>query len=134
MEYPGNDEDSEKKEDEKKRDVDLKIIQPCIGPFLEFLKSLKNTMKVKKLQGHIDLGLTSYVSTAKYVGYLWAIFVLTNTTMNNTKFTATPHFGDRVFDFKCIVDVNINLIKLIVPIITLLTDKNVKKLIKKVRK
>lgn len=131
--YPSEKNKKDKNENNKRK-IDLELLGFCIGPLLKFFKKFLKCLKVKKLQTHVDLGLSSYVSTAKYVGYLWSIFVIPNTTLENTSFSATPHFNGRVFDLKGQVDIKINILKLIIPTLKLLSNKNIKKFIKSVRK
>lgn len=125
-EFPNEKRDKE----DKDRKIDFKVIEPCIKPFLNFLESLFKSLGVRKLEGHLDLGLSSYVSTARCVGYMWAFLVFPNSYLDNTNLTVAPHFDETIIDFEGHVDVNINLLKLVIPIIRLILDRNVLKLIK----
>ncbi|MDO5848501.1 MAG: DUF2953 domain-containing protein [Methanobrevibacter sp.] len=130
VEYPRAKDEKDKEKSKKKRKITLNMVEPCIGSLLEFLKKLILSLNVRKLESHLDFGLNSYVSTAKYVGYMWAFLVFPNTALNNTKLSVTPCFNGPVFDFKGIVDIRINLLKMIIPTLKLLRDKNVLKLIR----
>lgn len=127
----------EKKDDEKekeKRKIDFKTVTPSIGSLLDFMKCFFKSLKVRKLEGCLLFGLPSYVDTAKYVGYMWAFLVVPNSTLENTSLTVTPCFTKSVIDFKGKIDVRINLAKLVVPGLKLLSNRNVRKLIREVKK
>ena len=136
IQYPATEKKADKKDKDdkphKKRNITFDLIKHCISVFFDFIKTVFKSMNVRKLETHIDLGLTSYASTAKYVGYLWALFVLPNSTFKNTSMTASPHFGEPIIDFKGVVDIRINLLNLIIPIIKLISNKDVRKLLKEV--
>lgn len=116
--------------EKKKRKLDFETVKPCIGELLDFMKCVFRSLKVRKLEGCLLFGLPSYVDTAKYVGYMWAFLVLPNSTLENTSLTVTPCFTKSVIDFKGNVDVRINLAKLVVPGLKLLSNGNVRKLIR----
>lgn len=135
VKYPGERKNNKKKKKDKKdRKIDFKLIKPCIRPFLEFLKSAFGSLGVRKLEGNMIFGLPSYVSTAKYVGYISVFLILPNSSLDNTCLTVTPCFGRSIIDFKGTADVRINLLKLIVPGAKLILNKSVLKLIREGRK
>lgn len=131
--YPNEKKEDNSEKEDKERNITFDLIKPCIKPALAFLKNLIKSMEVRNLENHLDFGLPSYVSTAKYTGYMWALFVFPNTTLNNTSLTVTPCFDRTVIDFKGSVDVRIKLLKIIGPTIRLIRNEDVKKLIKEVR-
>lgn len=130
IEYPKTSKDEEKEEDGESNPIAFDLIKPCIKPALDFLKSFFKSLNVKVLDGHMDFGLSSYVSTAKYVGYMWAVLVVVNSTHEKANLTVTPCFDEPIFDFNGLIDVKINLFKLIVPFIRLISNRNILKLIK----
>ena len=131
--YPSEKKDDDSKKEKKERNINFKLIKPCIKPILGFLKDLIKSMNVRKLESHLDFGLPSYVSTAKYTGYMWALLVFPNTVLDNTCLTVTPCFDKTVIDFKGSIDVRIKLLKIIIPLFKLILNKNIRKLIKEVR-
>lgn len=131
--YPKEKNDDDSKKENKERNITFNLIKPCIKPLLTFLKSMIKSMSVRKLESHLDFGLPSYVSTAKYTGYMWALLVLPNTILNNTNLTLTPCFNKTILDFKGSVDIRIKLLKIIIPLFKLIGNKDIRKLIKEVR-
>ena len=135
MEYPSkNIEKEDKKDDEKssRKDI-LKSLKPTVKPLMEYFKKFLKSLQVKKLENHVNLGLDSYVSTAKYVGYLWTIFVIPNSLFENANLTAEPNFDESIVDFNGECDIKINLLKIILPTVILLKNKDVRNLIKTFR-
>lgn len=136
IEYPSNKGNNEPKKDEDEEDKNhdikniLKLAKPTINPFIEFFKKILYTIQVKEMENHLNFGMDSYVDTAKYVGYMWAILVFPNTLFKNTNLSVEPNFTEPIFDFKGECDIKINLLKIISPTITLLKNKDVRKLIK----
>lgn len=137
--YPEKEEQEEEKSENEKEDGGFDIkkylddIKPSVDPLLRFFKSFLNSIEVKKLQNYLDFGLDSYVDTAKYVGYMWSILVFPNSMFKNAKLSVNPCFNESKIDFKGNVDIKINLLKLVIPAIRLIADKNIRNLIKKIR-
>lgn len=131
--YPNEKKDEDSKKEDKKRNINFNLIKPCIKPILSFLNCMIKSMSVRKLESHLDFGLPSYVSTAKYTGYMWALLVFPNTALNNTNLTVTPCFDKTIIDFKGSINVRIKLLKIIIPILKLIKNKDIRKLIKEVK-
>ena len=135
--YPSEDEDEEEDDDEEQEKHDVKkmidLALPCFEYFKEFLKSFTKCIHVSKLENHLIFGLDSYVSTAKYIGYIWSLLIIINSSHENARFTAEPSFNGSVIDIKGENNIDINLLKIIVPSIKLISKKEVRQLIKGVR-
>ena len=104
--------------------------QPYIS---DFLKKTVKSLKVSKLENHLKFGLVSYADTAQYIGYIWAVNGFIKTLYPVSKVSAEPVFGDPVIDFKGCLDVDINLLKLLLPVVSLISKKEIRILIKTFR-
>ncbi len=137
LEYPGEDEQEELPEYEEDEEEDsrelkeiLDLAKPCFEDFKEFLSSFVDCIKIKKLNNHLIFGLDSYVDTAKYIGYIWSLFIIVNEAHKNAKLSAEPSFNGSIFDAKGINELDINILKLIPPAIKLISKKEVRTLIR----
>ncbi len=134
-EYPSEKkEEEEKDEEEEKKDYLVKYLLKeslsIINHLKELIKKLLKSIKVYSLQNHIKLGLTSFVNTAEYIGYLWAILTIPNSLIEPCELTAEPYFGDPVIDGYGHIDIKINLLKVIGPVVSFLLVKEVRNFIK----
>lgn len=136
LQYPSidsNNENKKKYDDESIRDI-LGYVKNSWCLIMDFFKKFLSSLKVDKLENHLNFGLDSYVSTAEYVGYLWSIFVIPNSLFENAILSVEPNFNEAIIDFKGECNIKINLLKIIIPTITLLQDKNIRNIIKKTKK
>ncbi len=136
LEFPSKDEKNDDEDkDEKDRDGKkiFELAKPCFKYFKEFLKSFTKCIHIAKLENHLIFGLDSYVDTAKYIGYIWSLTSVVNSTHENARLTAEPSFTGSVLDVKGENELDINILKLIPPAIKLISKKEVRNLIKGVR-
>ncbi len=133
--FPSDDEKEEEKEDKKERDTRqlFELIKPCLGYFKEFVMSFVKCIKVTKLENHLIFGLESYADTAKYMGYIWSLFITVNSAHKNARLSGEPSFNGSQFDAKGANEIDINILKIIPPAIKLISKKEVRELIKGVR-
>lgn len=133
--YNSSKEKESEKEDEDKKDSEnlIKPLKNSLPYLLDFLKKTTKSIKVKKLNTHLKFGLASYADTAQYIGYIWAIIGFIKSLHPVSKLSAEPVFGDPIIDFKGDVDVDINLLKLLLPAISLIAKKEVRDLIRAFR-
>lgn len=122
-EEPGED----KKDDKKEL---FKLAKPCFSHFVEFLKSAMKCIRVEKLENHLIFGMDSYVETAKYIGYIWSLMIIVNSSHKNAKLSAQPSFNGSILDGNGDNELEINILKLIPPVIRLVLKKEVRTLIK----
>ena len=124
-------------EDEEDETLDIKKIfdlaKPCFEYLKEFLESFTKCIHITKLQNHLIFGMDSYVDTAKYIGYIWSMFIILNSSHENARLSAEPSFNGSVIDAKGDNELDINLLKLIAPSVRLISKKEVRQLIKGVR-
>lgn len=121
-------ESGEDKKDDKKEL--FKLAKPCFSHFVEFLKSAMKCIRVEKLENHLIFGMDSYVDTAKYIGYIWSLMIIVNSSHKNAKLSAQPSFNGSILDGNGDNELEINILKLIPPVIRLVLKKEVRTLIK----
>ena len=138
LDFPSEDEDESEDEEEFEEDEDegkslkeiFELAKPCFEDFKKFLESFANCIKVKTLKNHLVFGLDSYVDTAKYIGYIWGLLSIVNNAHENARLSAEPSFNGSVFDLNGVNEIDINLLKIIPPAITLILKKEVRTLIR----
>ena len=124
-------EEEESEEDKKDDKKELfKLAKPCFGHFKTFLISAMKCIRVEKLENHLIFGMDSYVETAKYIGYIWSLMIIVNSSHKNAKLSAQPLFNGSILDGNGDNELEINILKLIPPVIRLVLKKEVRTLIK----
>ena len=124
-------EEEESEEDKKDDKKELfKLAKPCFGHFKTFLKSAMKCIRVEKLENHLIFGMDSYVETAKYIGYIWSLMIIVNSSHKNAKLSTQPSFNGSILDGNGDNELEINILKLIPPVIRLVLKKEVRTLIK----
>lgn len=124
-------EEEESEEDKKDDKKELfKLAKPCFGHFKTFLISAMKCIRVEKLENHLIFGMDSYVETAKYIGYIWSLMIIVNSSHKNAKLSAQPSFNGSILDGNGDNELEINILKLIPPVIRLVLKKKVRTLIK----
>ena len=124
-------EEEESEEDKKDDKKELfKFAKPCFGHFKTFLISAMKCIRVEKLENHLIFGMDSYVDTAKYIGYIWSLMIIVNSSHKNAKLSAQPSFNGSILDGNGDNELEINILKLIPPVIRLVLKKEVRTLIK----
>ena len=124
-------EEEESEEDKKDDKKELfKLAKPCFGHFKTFLISAMKCIRVEKLENHLIFGMYSYVDTAKYIGYIWSLMIIVNSSHKNAKLSAQPSFNGSILDGNGDNELEINILKLIPPVIRLVLKKKVRTLIK----
>lgn len=127
--------DSKKKEtDSKNNKTDYKTLlkesKKILKPTIKFIKNILKCIKIYKIENHFELGLDSYVDTAKYIGYIWGINSILNTLLKPCNLTAIPIFEKPTINAKGTIDIKINVIKIIPKLIQFILIKDVRNFIK----
>ena len=127
-----DDESEDDADDEKSRDFKeiYKLAKPCFEYFKEFLYKAITAVSINKLENHLVIGFSSFAKTGEYIGYIWIVTNLINANVSNSKLTAEPSFRGSTLDFKGSANIDISILKLIVPASSLLLKKEVRTLIK----
>ena len=139
--FPSSNEDEKEEDDEEeseKRDKEkikriFKLAEPCFDYFKIFLNDFLNSISVSKMDNRLTLGLDSYADTGKYIGMIWAIFAMVTSVHPKARLIAIPSFSESVIDAEGDNQIEINILKLIIPTIKLISKKEVRTLIKGVR-
>ena len=125
-----------KKEDEKglrEKYAEFKPILNELKKSKEELKSFLNdilkSINLKKLEGHLILGLSNHTTTIKIASWIWSIGAIVN-SKKPTLLTVEPRFTEVIMDFEGKIELKINLLLLIIYSLLLLTKKNIRDLIK----
>ena len=130
LHFPTKDDDEDEDEGEEKKERDIKklfnLAKPCFEDLKGYLKSVLNTIKIKKLQNHLIFGMSSYADTGKYIGIIWAILAGVNAMHEKLELSAEPSFDGPAIDGHGINEVEIYPLRLIVPTIRLISKKDVR--------
>jgi hypothetical protein len=131
--FPSSDNDQDKDE-ETKHERDHKklfdLAKPCFKYFKNYLKSILNVIKIKRVENHLVFGLESYADTGKYIGIIWAILAVVNPMHDKLKLSAEPSFTGSVLDAQGINEVEIYPLKILTPTIKLISKKEVRTFIR----
>ena len=125
--YPTNNNTKEKNRDIKKL---LKLAKPCLNDLINFLIKALKTSIIIKIENHIIFGKESYADTGKYIGIIWAILAQINSINEKIKISAQPTFTGETLDANGINEIEIRLIRIVMPLIRLISKKKVRKFIK----
>lgn len=126
-----SEEDSDEKEREE-RDYKklLDLAKPCFRDLIEYLKSVLNTVRIKKIENHLIFGLDSYADTGKYIGIIWGVLAMITSIDRKLKLSAEPSFNGSIFDVKGENEFEVLPLKLIVPTVRLISKKEIRTLIR----
>ena len=147
---PNQDEDSEENEEyeEKSEEEDEEIeeekglkekyeeIKPILKELMKSKEELKNflnnilkTINLKKLEGKLIIGLSDHTTTVKIASWIWSIGAIVNSS-KPTQLSVEPRFNEVITDFEGKIELKINILLLLIYSLALLTEKNIRELIK----
>ena len=129
-------EEESPEEEEKGLREKYKEIKPILNELKKakeelkaFLKNILKAINLKKLEGHLILGLSDHATTIKIASWIWSIGAIVN-SKKPTLLTVEPRFAEIIIDFEGKIELKINLLLLIIYSLLLLTQKNIRELIK----
>lgn len=128
--------DDKKDEDsgEEKKQLDFKklyeLAKPCFNDLKKFLKDALNAVSINKLENHLVIGFSNFAKTGEYIGYIWAISSIFIGIFPNSRLISEPSFSGEVLNLKGEMNIDINLLKLIIPTVKLIMKKEIRELIK----
>lgn len=133
--FPSQDDcadENEKENEGKKRDFKkiLELAKPCFKDLMEFLKKTIKSVKIKKIQNHLIFGMDDYAETGKYIGIIWAVLAIINPLDKNLRISAEPTFNGSRLDAKGENEFEIYPLKLLIPVIKLVSKKEIRNLIR----
>ena len=132
-----SDDEEDESDDEEKKERDYKklyeLAKPCFNDLKLFLHKVFDAISINKLENHLVVGFSNFANTGEYIGYIWAVLTMINSSIPNSRLSAEPSFAGPTLDFKGSLNIDISILKLIKPTIDLLMKKEVRELIKGVR-
>ena len=94
-----------------------------------FLKNILKTINLKKLEGKLIIGLSDHTTTVKIASWIWSIGAIVNSS-KPTLLSVEPRFNEVITDFEGKIELKINILLLMIYSLALLTEKNIRELIK----
>ena len=135
-------EEDDKTSDDEEEEKSLREKYKGYKPILNELKKSKEELKaylnnllkafnLKKLEGHLILGLSDHTTTVKIASWIWSIGAIVN-SKKPALLTVEPRFNEVIIDFEGKIELKINLLLIIIYSLLLLTKKNIRELIKEI--
>lgn len=112
----------------------LPLIKDLVKILLNYLIEIINEIKIKKVNSHLKLGLSSYTETAKIIGWIWTITVIPNNLIKAINLTAEPQFTEEIIDFEGEIQIEIKTLGALIKTLKLLFKKPIRQLIKEIIK
>lgn len=127
-----DDDDDDSDEEDKKRDPKklFELAKPCFKDLKEFLHEFLEAVNINKLENDLVIGFSSFAKTGEYIGYIWAIFSVLMGIMPNSRLRAHPSFSGEVLNIKGYLNIDISILKLIIPVVKLISKKKIRTLIR----
>lgn len=129
-------EDEEESKDKKGLMEKYNEIKPILKELIKSKKELKKYLKdilksidIKKLEGHLILGLSDSFTTVKIASWIWSIGAIVN-SKKPVSLTVEPRFTEIITDFEGQLELKINLLKIIFYSLILVSKKDIRELIK----
>ena len=119
----------DKAEDDKTSEPEEEEEEKSKRELKAYLNKLLKAINLKKLEGHLILGLSDHTTTVKIASWIWSIGAIVN-SKKPTLLTVEPRFNEVIIDFEGILELKINLLLIIIYSLLLLTEKNIIELIK----
>ena len=132
--WPSEEEKEETSDEDENKDRDIKklyeLAKPCFKDLKKYLKSVLKSLKVQKLKNHIIFGMDSYADTGQYIGIIWGILATVNPLHEKMQISAEPSFNGSRLDGYGENNIEIYPLKILVPTIRLMLNKDVRNLIR----
>ena len=128
--------ESESEEEEKGLKEKYEEIKPILKELIKSKEELKNFLKnilkainLKKLEGKLIIGLSDHTTTVKIASWIWSVGAIVNSS-KPTQLSVEPRFNEVITDFEGKIELKINILLLLIYSLALLTEKNIRELIK----
>lgn len=128
--------ESESEEDEKGLKEKYEEIKPILKELIKskeelksFLKNILKAINLKKLEGKLIIGLSDHTTTVKIASWIWSVGAIVNSS-KSTLLSVEPRFNEVIIDFEGKIELKINILLLLIYSLALLTEKNIRELIK----
>ena len=129
-------EEPEEEEEEKGLKEKYEEIKPILKELMKSREELKNflnnilkAINLKKLEGKLIIGLSDHTTTVKIASWIWSIGAIVNSS-KPTLLSVEPRFNEVITDFEGKIELKINILLLLIYSLALLTEKNIRELIK----
>ena len=129
-------ESESEEEEEKGLKEKYEEIKPILKELIKSKEELKNFLKdilkainLKKLEGNLIIGLSDHTTTVKIASWIWSIGAIVNSS-KPTQLSVEPRFNEVITDFEGKIELKINILLLMIYSLALLTEKNIRELIK----
>ncbi len=126
-------EDESLKEKYEKIKSVLKELMKSKEELKSFLKNILKAINLKKLEGKLIIGLSDHTTTVKIASWIWSIGAIVNSS-KPTLLSVEPRFNEVITDFEGKIELKINILLLLIYSLALLTEKNIRELIKELYK
>ncbi len=126
-----DDDDDKSEDDENKRDFKklYELAKPCFNDLKKFLHEFLDAVNINRLENDLVIGFSNFAKTGEYIGYIWAILAVINSSIPNSHLRAQPSFAGAAINLKGFVNIDIYLLKLVVPLIRLISKNEIRQLI-----
>ena len=127
-----DDDDDDSDEEDRERDFKKlrELAKPCLGDLKKYLHEVLDAVSVNILENHLVIGFSNFAKTGEYIGYIWAIFSIAMGILPNTRLSAEPSFKGEVLNLKGHLNIDISILKLVIPTAKLLLKRHVRALIR----
>ena len=129
-------ESESEEEEEKGLKEKYEEIKPILKELIKSKEELKNFLKnilkainLKKLEGKLIIGLSDHTTTVKIASWIWSVGAIVNSS-KPTQLSVEPRFNEVITDFEGKIELKINILLLLIYSLALLTEKNIRELIK----
>ena len=114
--------------------MDLKklyeLVKPCFDDLKKFLHELLDAVDISRIENDLVIGFSNFAKTGEYIGYIWAILAIINSSIPNSHLRAHPSFAGEVLNLKGFMNIDIYVLKLIVPLLRMISKEEIRELIK----
>ncbi len=131
--FKSKDDDNDES-DEDENEMDLKklyeLVKPCFDDLKKFLHELLDAVDISRIENDLVIGFSNFAKTGEYIGYIWAILAIINSSIPNSHLRAHPSFAGEVLNLKGFMNIDIYVLKLIVPLLRMISKEEIRELIK----
>ena len=127
-----DDDDEESDEEDEGRDLKelFELAKPCFNDLKTFFHEFLDAVNINRLENDVIIGFSSFAKTGEYIGYIWAIFAVLMGMIPNSRLGVEPSFAGQTLNIKGYVNIDISILKLIIPVLKLISKKQIRTLIR----
>ena len=129
-----DDDEDDEESDEEDEGRDLKklfeLAKPCFKYLKIFFHEFLDAVNINRLENDLIIGFSSFAKTGEYLGYIWAIFSVLMGMIPNSRLGVEPSFAGETLNIKGYINIDISIFKLIIPVLKLISKKEIRTLIR----